>query len=445
VNTKVHLVVFLAELLFLSTPLLRVAEAEPMVIRVPSNYPTIQEAIDSAAPESVILVSGGIYHENVVVNKTLTLLGEEKTGTIIDGEGGGAVILVRANNVLIDGFTVEGSSISSSIAVQGSENVTVRGNILTRSSSCGIILSHSNCCRIIGNIASLNGYCDVGLCLGAGIVLVSSHNNTLSGNIIVSNVFDGIILEDSNNNSIQSNTIEKSGFCGIEFLDSSNNTVHHNNFINNSSHIGKPANNSVWKNYWDSYAGLDDGSNGRMAGDGIGDTDLPYGTDDYPLVRPLQPILVVWANTAFPVALDGNSTISWFRFLQTEKRIAFNVSGPQDTTGYCNITIPKTLLNGNPWTIKLDKIDISLQTVITENQTHSSIYFTYGHNMHSIQITGTYVIPEFNMYNMLMIMLTLAFILVILKRKSRPSRSVGQCLPLVLSTMSSTCFTAVPK
>jgi parallel beta-helix repeat protein len=199
------------------------------------------------------------------------------------------------------------------------------------------------------------------------MVLVQSHNNTITGNIIVSNVFDGIILQDSNNNSIQSNTIEDSGFCGIEFLDSSNNTVYHNNFISNSSHIGKPVNNSVWKNYWDSYAGLDDGSNGRMAGDGVGDTDLPYGTDDYPLVRPLQPILVVWANTAFPVALDGNSTISWFRFLQTEKKITFNITGPQDTTGYCNITIPKTLLNGNPWTIKLDKIDISLQTVITEN------------------------------------------------------------------------------
>ncbi len=104
--------------------------------------------------------------------------------------------------------------------------------------------------------------------------------------------------------------------------------------------------------------------------------------------------------------------------MQTEKKITFNISGSQDTTGYCNITIPKTLLNGNPWTIKIDKIDISLQTVITENQTHSSIYFTYGHSMHSIQITGTQVIPEFNTHNMLMIMLALAFITVILKRKS---------------------------
>lgn len=394
---------------------------DQLIIRVPSDYPTIQQAISAASPGSMVMVSSGIYQEDLIVNKTITLLGEEKTGTIIDGEGGGAVILVRANDVLIDGFTVQGSSISSSIAVQDSENVTVRGNILTRSLSSGIILSHSNCCRIIGNIASLNGYCDVGLCRGAGMVLVQSHNNTITGNIIVSNVFDGIILQDSNNNSIQSNTIEDSGFCDIEFLDSSNNTVYHNNFISNSSHIGKPANNSVWKNYWDSYAGLDDGSNGRMAGDGVGDTDLPYGTDDYPLVRPLQPILVVWANTAFPMALDGNSTISWFRFLQTEKKITFNITGPQDTTGYCNITIPKTLLNGNPWTIKLDKIDISLQTVITENQTHSSIYFTFSHSMHSIQITGTQVIPEFNMHNMLMVMLTLAFILAILKRKSCPS------------------------
>lgn len=423
---------------------------DQLIIRVPSDYPTIQQAIGAASPGSIVMVSSGIYHENLVVNKTLTLLGEDKANTIIDGDGRGTVFFVCAENVVINGFTMQNSSRNPSIfgcgvVLSNSENSVIEGNIVTRNLFDGILLDHSNGSLIIDNIISFNGWHEEGLWLGAGVDMLVSQDNLIDSNIIISNVVDGMFLYESDHNMIQRNTIIENGDCGIRFGNSSNNTIQHNNFINNLCQITNSTHNNVSRNYWDDYHGLDDGSNGRVAGDGIGDTDLPYGTDDYPLVRPLQPILVVWTNTAFPMALDGNSTISWFRFLQTEKKITFNISGPQDTTGYCNITIPKTLLNGNPWTIKLDKIDISLQTVITENQTHSFIYFTYGHSMHSIQITGTHVIPEFNTYNMLMIMLTLALVLVILKRKSRPSRSVGQCLPLVFSTMSSTCFTAVPK
>lgn len=51
-------------------------------------------------------------------------------------------------------------------------------------------------------------------------------------------------------------------------------------------------------NYWSNYTGADDGSNGGVAGDGVGDTEIPhpfidqgygfYQLDYYPLMDPVD-------------------------------------------------------------------------------------------------------------------------------------------------------------
>ncbi len=73
--------------------------------------------------------------------------------------------------------------------------------------------------------------------------------------------------------------------------DSTNNLIFHNNLVNNNpdAEDDNPANND-WHhplllegNYWSDYTGIDDGSGtGKhaIAGDGIGDTNLPYPADD---------------------------------------------------------------------------------------------------------------------------------------------------------------------
>ena len=78
-----------------------------------------------------------------------------------------------------------------------------------------------------------------------------------------------------------------------------------------------------------------------------------------------------------------------------ESQISFNVTGPSDTTGFCNVTIQKSLLTGSPWTIKIDN------TTVTEfdekmNNTHTFLYFSYTHESPlQVTIQGTWVIPEF--------------------------------------------------
>ena len=55
---------------------------------VPQDYPTITSAVNHASPGDVIVVKQGIYYENIQINKSLTLLGEDSKNTIIIGNGG---------------------------------------------------------------------------------------------------------------------------------------------------------------------------------------------------------------------------------------------------------------------------------------------------------------------------------------------------------------------
>jgi len=99
---------------------------------------------------------------------------------------------------------------------------------------------------------------------------------------------------------------------------------------------------------------------------------------------------IVWGEETFIVPVESNSTVSNFAFSQPDKEISFYVTGDVDTIGFCNVTIPKALLYGEPWTVLIDGASVS--PTITENATHTFLYFTYTHSTHTIQIIGTWVI-----------------------------------------------------
>jgi len=99
---------------------------------------------------------------------------------------------------------------------------------------------------------------------------------------------------------------------------------------------------------------------------------------------------IVWGTETFIVSVESNSTVSNFTFNQPDKEISFNVTGLAGTVGFCNVTIPKALLYGDPWTVLIDGTPVP--TTITENATHTSLYFKYTHSTHKIQIIGTWVI-----------------------------------------------------
>ena len=74
---------------------------------VPSEYATIQLAIDASINGDTVYVSNGTYIENINYNnKDLYLLGENRDSTIIDGNQNSNVVVMNGSSVL-DGFTVQ--------------------------------------------------------------------------------------------------------------------------------------------------------------------------------------------------------------------------------------------------------------------------------------------------------------------------------------------------
>ena len=241
-----------------------------------------------------------------------------------------------------------------------------------------------------------------------GVQLWQTTNTNVTNNTIANNVV-GVWLSKSSNNTVSGNNIVANSWVGVELSESVDNRFYHNNFIGNTQQVNSNGYANIWNdgypsggNYWSDYSGVDvkSGAGQDLLGsDCIGDT--PYTIDEnnqdrYPLMKPwtLIPTTytfpIVWGEETFIVSVESNSTISNFTFNQPNKEISFNVSGPNDTIGFCNVTIPKQLLDG-PWTVLIDA-QLPLYFMLTENETHSFLYFTHTHSTHEVRIIGTHVI-----------------------------------------------------
>lgn len=191
------------------------AKADPATFMVPDDYPTIQEAIDAASPGCLILVSHGTYRGNLIITKSIKLVGEEPHTTVLDGQRTSNVIEVTADDVQISGFTIQNSS---------------SDNLVTKKMGAGIFLSRSSDVTIRDNIISDNGW---------GIRLERSGNNSISNNKIANNSI-GLRIQWSDNNIIVDNLIvnnilEHGGIrcCGLWLTSSYGNTLKGNNLTGN--------------------------------------------------------------------------------------------------------------------------------------------------------------------------------------------------------------------
>jgi parallel beta-helix repeat protein len=278
------------------------------------DFQSIQDAIGAAENGGTIIIKNGTYDEVIVINKTITLIGEDKNTTIInfnpeyDISSSVSIITINADNCCIENLQLTFSN--KSVIVQGisidSNNNTIKNNIITNFTNGLALLANSESNEITYNEIKNNQI---------GIVTSNSDTNVISYNIISNSQIENIYLStDSNTNKVFFNILKNSEY-GIRIKGSQENTVYkncitnnrigvffccgaisnffYNNTLFNNSEMNalEGAGPNVWYhypngpgNYWDDYNGSDENH------DGIGDT--PYEDPDaenpdmYPLMIP---------------------------------------------------------------------------------------------------------------------------------------------------------------
>lgn len=216
------------------------ANARPAFIKVPKDYPTIGEAIDAANPGDVIIVLPGVYKENIVIYKKLTLIGVGRP--VIDGGKLGVAVKITSDGVTFRGFKVVNGD-PYGVRVYPNEElsigVTLQNNIVTSTTSSnddpyaavegtGIFISGGSYagwkCKItmIGNKVVRNE--------GWGLYIVGAEGETPYGIKIKYNKFsfnarDGVAFETVSNAIVERNIISDNGpgYVGISIFDQSKN------------------------------------------------------------------------------------------------------------------------------------------------------------------------------------------------------------------------------
>jgi hypothetical protein len=131
-----------------------------------------------------------------------------------------------------------------------------------------------------------------------------------------------------------------------------------------------------------------------------------------------------WDGITYRVIFDSNSTLSNFSFDRNSKQFSIDVEGSPETFGFCNITVPKGLLSAAPseWVITIDggpPLQYLTDYFVKEIETHTFIFFTYAHSLHTITVGGTAVVPEFDAALLPIVLMILALTVTVIAIKKR--------------------------
>ncbi|HEC76566.1 MAG TPA: hypothetical protein ENI33_04830, partial [Thermoplasmatales archaeon] len=134
------------------------------------HFDYIQPAINDASDGNTIVVHDGVYNENVIINKEITL--QAGSSPVIDGHGG-TCIVVDADNVTVDGLAIYNGT-NGIVVSQWHNNITIQNNII----------------KEMGNTSTTNAK---GIGVGRGCTNVTIEGNEIY-NISATTYAHGIML-----------------------------------------------------------------------------------------------------------------------------------------------------------------------------------------------------------------------------------------------------------
>jgi parallel beta-helix repeat protein len=195
-----------------------------------NNHSKIQSALNDATDGDTVFVYNGTYYENLIINNSIHLIGENKDNVILKCRDRD-ILKVNANNVEISGLTIDAKKLDtwddSAIELASSGNF-IHNNKLINSEWYGIHINNSS-------------------------------YNIIENNSII-NISIGIWIFKSNANILRNNNITLCNWVGMWIWHSSrDNVIQYNNFIENRINIQNSDprfKNKFDKNYWDDYFGL---------------------------------------------------------------------------------------------------------------------------------------------------------------------------------------------
>ncbi len=192
--------------------------ADRPTVGVGGRFSTLGEAVAAAGEGDTIRVRGGHYREfPLEIDRSLTLVGEDFP--ILDGEGSHSILIVRADDVTIEGFELRGAGVSytrdhSAILVEEAARCRIIGNRL-EDNFFGIYLARASQCMVRDNEVRAQATREANS--GNGIHLwdvdrIQVEDNRIRGHR------DGIYLEFAREVVIRGNRSEENLRYGLHFM-----------------------------------------------------------------------------------------------------------------------------------------------------------------------------------------------------------------------------------
>ena len=205
------------------------SHTEAGTLRVgPGGYSSISEALEDAAPGDEIRVAPGKYHENLVVEQSVILIGEGKAHVV--GLGEGDVVRVMADDVEMRGFSVSGSGNDMLVSDAGIKIYGARSRIVDNTiydNLFGVYLRGCTEALVSNNRIRGRREVEVGR-RGAGIHFFDAHHNIVKGNDIAF-VRDGVYFDHADFNTVEDNEFARLRY-GVHYMYCKNNRFYRNVF-----------------------------------------------------------------------------------------------------------------------------------------------------------------------------------------------------------------------
>jgi len=116
-------------------------------LKVPGQYPTIQQAIDAAGPDDVIRISAGTYHEAIVILGHAGLRLEAKGKVVLDGSGGAtAVAILGGSDIHLKGLKIRNAVLG--VGSAGTPGVRIENCVIEQMTNIGVFFQLGMGCSV---------------------------------------------------------------------------------------------------------------------------------------------------------------------------------------------------------------------------------------------------------------------------------------------------------